>query len=57
MKNFCKDLKKHTTEIINFEKKETILLTNEENKSYLSQEVCYICKKKLFMILITRLCL
>ena len=57
MKNFCKDLKKHTTEIINFEKKETILLTNEENKSYLSQEVCYICKKNLFMILITRLCL
>ena len=27
-------------------KKEMILLTDEENKSYEEQEVCHICKKK-----------
>ena len=32
MGRFCKDLKKHATEIINYEKKEMIPLTNEENK-------------------------
>ena len=29
----------------NYEKKEMILLTYEENKSYEKQKVCYICKK------------
>ena len=28
---FCKDLKEHSTKIINYEKKEMILLTDEEN--------------------------
>ena len=27
-------------------KKEMIVLTDEENKSYEEQEVCHICKKK-----------
>ena len=40
MKGFCKDLKEHATKIINHEKKEMILLTDEENKSYKKQEVC-----------------
>ena len=44
MKNFCLDLKKHATKIINYEKKEMIPLTYEENKSYKKQKVCYICK-------------
>ena len=44
MKRFCKDLKEHTTNIINYEKKkeEMIPLTYEENKSYEKQKVCFI---------------
>ena len=34
MDRFCKNLKEHATKIINYEKKEMIPLTNEENKSY-----------------------
>ena len=34
------------TEIINFEEKEMIPLTNKEIKSYEKQKVCYICEKK-----------
>ena len=30
----CKNLKKHATKIINYEKKEMIPLSNEKNKSY-----------------------
>ena len=45
MKRFCKDLKMHSAKIINYEKKEMIPFTDEENKSYLNQEDCYICKK------------
>ena len=33
MEMFCKDLRENTTEIINYEKKEMIPLTNEENES------------------------
>ena len=43
---FCKNLKEHTTKIINYEKKGMIPLTDEENKSYKKQKVCYICKKE-----------
>ena len=46
MKKFCKDLKELRTEIINFEEKEMIPLTNKEIKSYEKQKVCYICEKK-----------
>ena len=45
MKKFCKDLKEHAAKIINYEKKEMIPLTYEEDKSYKNQKVCYICKK------------
>ena len=41
MKNFCLDLRK----IINYEKKEMILLTKKEEKKHKKQKVCYICKK------------
>ena len=47
MKKFCKDLKELRTEIINFEEKEMIPLTNKEIKSYEKQKVCHICKEKL----------
>ena len=45
MERFCKDLREHATKIINHEKKEVILPTDEENKSYEKQRGCYICKK------------
>ena len=34
-------------------KKKLISLTDEENKSYLNQEVCYICKKKDLALMMT----
>ena len=46
MERFCKDLREHATRIINYEKKEMILLTDEENKSYKKQKISYICKKE-----------
>ena len=45
MEWFCKDLKKHVTKIINYDKKEMITLTDKENKFYEKQKVSYICKK------------
>ena len=45
----CKKLKEHAMEIINYEKKEMIPLTKEENKSYKEQEVCHICEEKFCM--------
>ena len=44
---FCKDLKDLGMEIINFEEKEMIPLTNKEIKSYGKQKVSHICKEKL----------
>ena len=32
MKRFCKNLKEHATRIINYDKKEMMPLTDEENK-------------------------
>ena len=46
MENFCKDLREHSTKIINYEKKKNILLTPEEKKDYYDQKVCYICNKE-----------
>ena len=46
MKKFCKDLKEHTTRIINYEKKKTIRLTKEEKIIYNDQPICYIFKKQ-----------
>ena len=46
MKSFSKELKEHATEIISYEKKKMIPLTNEENQSYQKQKVCCICKKE-----------
>ena len=41
----CLDLREHATKIINYEKKEMILLTKKEEKKHNKQKVCYICKK------------
>ena len=47
MERFCKDLKEHASKIINYEEKEMIPpLTDEKNKPYKKQKVCYICKKE-----------
>ena len=46
MERFCKDLRDHAMKIINNEEKEMIPLTDEENKSYEKQKLCYICKKE-----------
>ena len=35
--------------IINYEEKEMITLTKEENKFYDEQEISYICKEKFYM--------
>ena len=39
-------LKYHVLKTINYEKEEMIPLSEEENKSYEEQDVCYISKKK-----------
>ena len=46
MEKFCKDLREHATQIINYEKKDMIPLTKKEEKKHNKQEVCYICKKE-----------
>ena len=45
MKNFCKPLREHTKNIIDFEKKK--VLTKEEIKSYQDAKISYICRKKI----------
>ena len=46
MEKFCKDLRDKAMKIINYEKKEMIPLTYDEEESYEKQKVCYICKKE-----------
>ena len=46
IKIFCNDLKDQAMKVINCEKKETIILTNEQKESYENQEICHICKKE-----------
>ena len=45
---FRKDLKELRMEIINFEEKEMIPLTNKEIRSYQKQKVCHICKEEFY---------
>ena len=45
MERFCKDLREHAIKLIDYEMKETIPLTDKENKSYEKQKVFCICKK------------
>ena len=46
IKELCKKLKNRAMKIINYEEKEMIPLTYEENKSYKEQEACHICEEK-----------
>ena len=46
MKMFCNDLKEQANKIINYEMKEMIPLTNEEEEPSENQEICHICEKE-----------
>ena len=46
MKKFCKDLREHSTKIINYEKKKMTSLTTKEEIYHNRQKICYICKKE-----------
>ena len=46
IEKLCKKLKERAMKIVDYEKKEMIPLTKEENKSYKEQESCHICKEK-----------
>ena len=43
---FCKGLREHAMRILSYEKKKMTSLTDEENRSYKKQKVCYICEKE-----------
>ena len=47
MKKFCNSLREHATNILNFEKKEMLLLTKKEFKSHQDARTCYICGKRI----------
>ena len=47
MKKFCKSLREHAMEIINFKKKKIKLLTKEQQESYENTKICYIVLKNL----------
>ena len=49
IEEFFKKLKKRAMKISNYEEKEIIPLTFEENKSYKEQETCHICEEKFCM--------
>ena len=48
LKKFCQDLKKQAKSIVDFEKKEMIKLTQEEQYKYDSRKYCFSCKKLFF---------
>ena len=50
MKNFCKDLREHSTKIINYEKKKMIPLTTKEEIYHNRQKVIYAKKNLIIMI-------
>ena len=46
MKAFCADLRKHTIELINYEKIEVLPMTVGEIESYNNQIFCHISKNR-----------
>ena len=54
MKKFCRDLRKHATKFINYEKKEVILLTKKKKKKAIINKkfVIYVKKDVVLMIAI-----
>ena len=49
IEKLCKKLKERAMKIVDYEKKEMIPLTKEENKSYKEKESCHICEEKFCM--------
>ena len=49
IEKLCKKFKEQAMKIINYEEKEMIPLTKEENNFYDEHEICYICKEKFCM--------
>ena len=47
VKKFCTSLREHAKNIIDFEKKEMLLLTKEELKSHQDAKICYACGKRI----------
>ena len=43
MEKLCESLREYAMEIINFKKKNLKLLPNKQQKSYQSENICYIC--------------
>ena len=48
MKKFCRSLRHHAKNIIDFEKKNMLPLTKEELKSHQDTKACYMCVEKEF---------
>ena len=46
IEKLCRKLKELAMKITNYEEKEMIPLTFEENKSYKEQKACHICEEK-----------
>ena len=46
IETFCEKLKERAMKIINYEKKEMMPLTYDENKSYKEQKICHIYEEK-----------
>ena len=44
MKKFCDFLRQHAMKTINFKKKKMKLLTKEQQESYETAKISYICK-------------
>ena len=49
IEKLCKKLKELAMKVINYEEKEMISPTYEDNKSYKEQEACHICNEKFCM--------
>ena len=48
LKNFCQDLKKQAKSIVDYEKKEMIELTQEEQYRHDTRKCCFVCGKRFF---------
>ena len=53
-KRFCKDLKEHAAEIIDYEKRKIVPLTYTENNSYEKQKFALYVKKNLVLMMIIK---
>ena len=47
MKKFCTSLREYAKNVIDFEKKQMLLLTKEKLKSHQHEKLCYICGRRI----------